>query len=285
MYADAGASWGHRHAILYYPYNDNSGLSDKEGFLGIGRASGGPYQGPFDDPWPVAEIIVMNVFDPCSSWDYGDPPTAVTGSASSITLDSGCASSATLNGVVNPDGTPTDYYFEYWLDGGTASSTAVEDAGSGSSDVQVSTTVGGLDPDADYNFRVVADNVNFHVEGDTVSFETPTPVVVYVSDVGDCGGPLPCYDLIQSAIESVVEDGSCIVIKVAWGDYYEDFDIGSNKNIILNKDVSLIIGYDTSAPVYTNYSSSTTQILRGVQGAPTMTIQDGSVTFWNVALQ
>jgi hypothetical protein len=68
MYVDKGSGWGHRHAILWYPYADNNGPSGTEGFLGIGRASGGPYQGPFDDPWPFAELIVMNVFDPCSTW-------------------------------------------------------------------------------------------------------------------------------------------------------------------------------------------------------------------------
>jgi len=73
MYVDAGSGWGHRHAILWYPYNDNSGPTGAEGFLGIGRANGGPYQGPFDDVWPFAELIVMNVFDPCASWDYNIP--------------------------------------------------------------------------------------------------------------------------------------------------------------------------------------------------------------------
>jgi hypothetical protein len=68
MYEDAGSGWGHRHAILWYPYNDNSGSPGSEGFFGIGRASGGPYQGPFPDAWPCAEIIVMNVFDPCATW-------------------------------------------------------------------------------------------------------------------------------------------------------------------------------------------------------------------------
>ena len=72
MYDDAGSGWGHRHAILWYPYNDNSGAPGMEGLLGIGRASGGPYQGPFSNPWPLAEIVVMNVFDPCVDWEY-DP--------------------------------------------------------------------------------------------------------------------------------------------------------------------------------------------------------------------
>jgi hypothetical protein len=58
MYVDKGSSWGHRHAILWYPYNDNSGTIGKEGFMGIGRARGGPYQGPFSQPWNFAEIIV-----------------------------------------------------------------------------------------------------------------------------------------------------------------------------------------------------------------------------------
>ena len=65
MYVDGGGSnWGHRHAILYYPYTENGGLPTMEGFLGIGRAHG-PHQG-----WNYAEIIVMNVFDPCASWVY-----------------------------------------------------------------------------------------------------------------------------------------------------------------------------------------------------------------------
>ncbi len=67
---DDGTSWGHRHALFVYPFNDNSGTTGQEGFMGIGRASGGPYQGPFPSQWNFAEIIVFNVFDPCSSWQY-----------------------------------------------------------------------------------------------------------------------------------------------------------------------------------------------------------------------
>lgn len=70
IYNDGTSSWGHRHAVLWYPYNDNSGEAGKEGFLGIGLASGGPYQGPFSSPWNYASLVVMNVFDPCSTWNY-----------------------------------------------------------------------------------------------------------------------------------------------------------------------------------------------------------------------
>jgi uncharacterized protein YkwD len=64
MYDDSSSSWGHRHILLWYPYDDNGGASGKEGFVGIGRATGtfGTYQN--------SSIIVMDVFDPCSAWDY-----------------------------------------------------------------------------------------------------------------------------------------------------------------------------------------------------------------------
>jgi hypothetical protein len=80
MYDDAGSGWGHRHAILWYPYNDNSGKPGMEGLLGIGRASGGPYQGPFSNPWPFAEIVVMNVFDPCVHWEYDSDGDGISNS-------------------------------------------------------------------------------------------------------------------------------------------------------------------------------------------------------------
>jgi hypothetical protein len=65
MYNDGtNSAWGHRHAILYYPYTENGGPTDREGFLGIGRAHG-PYLG-----WNFGEVIVMNIFDPCAAWVY-----------------------------------------------------------------------------------------------------------------------------------------------------------------------------------------------------------------------
>lgn len=64
MYDDSSSSWGHRHAILWYPYNDNSGPVGQEGFLGIGRVTG-THQG-----YSNSDIVVMNVFDPCATWIY-----------------------------------------------------------------------------------------------------------------------------------------------------------------------------------------------------------------------
>ncbi|HBZ55796.1 MAG TPA: hypothetical protein DEO88_10350 [Syntrophobacteraceae bacterium] len=71
MYDDSVSSWGHRHILLWYPFSDNGGPAGKEGFIGIGRATG-TYQ-----QWPNSTIIVMDGFDPCSTWDYG--PDIVVG--------------------------------------------------------------------------------------------------------------------------------------------------------------------------------------------------------------
>ena len=62
MYDDSGSLWGHRHNILWYPYNDNSGAVGREAFLGIGRATGTHHD------WADSDIIVMDVFDPCATW-------------------------------------------------------------------------------------------------------------------------------------------------------------------------------------------------------------------------
>lgn len=65
MYDTRGSgNWGHRHAILWDAYDDNSGPEGMEGFLGMGLASGP------SGKWPLAERVVMNVFDPCETWKY-----------------------------------------------------------------------------------------------------------------------------------------------------------------------------------------------------------------------
>jgi len=70
MYDDSGSSWGHRHAILWNSYTNNSGPSESEGFLGIGNVKG-RHKGYSD-----SDLIVMNVFDPCPTWNDG--PSVIT---------------------------------------------------------------------------------------------------------------------------------------------------------------------------------------------------------------
>lgn len=117
MYDDGDCcNWGHRHAILWYPYNDNSGPSGREGFLGIGRANGGPYRGSFSQSWPFAEIIVMNVFDPCASWVYADLPGVPTLNAPSGSI---ADATPTYSWNISPDTATTDpaTWYHLWVNG------------------------------------------------------------------------------------------------------------------------------------------------------------------------
>jgi uncharacterized protein YkwD len=78
LYEDTGSLWGHRHAILWTPYTENSGAADREGFVGIGHAHGGftnPYNGQF---YENTDIIVMNFFDPCATWTGTTPVDTAT---------------------------------------------------------------------------------------------------------------------------------------------------------------------------------------------------------------
>jgi hypothetical protein len=78
-------------------------------------------------------------------------PQAVTGSASSIT-----ATSATLNGTVNPSSRDTTWYFEYGTSTSYGTKTTAKDAGSGTSNVSVSAAITGLKSGTTYHFRLVA---------------------------------------------------------------------------------------------------------------------------------
>lgn len=83
------------------------------------------------------------------------PPTVTTEAASSL----GCEE-ATFNGTVNPEGTATTYYFEYGKTKSYGAQIPVSPAsvGSGTSNVPVSQTPTGLDPNNTYHFRVVGEN-------------------------------------------------------------------------------------------------------------------------------
>ncbi len=84
----------------------------------------------------------------------GSPvPAAVTGSATNLS-----ASSATLDGTVNPNGRATTWHFEYGASTSYGSNTPSQNAGSGTTPVNVSAPLSGLRTGVVYHFRLVATN-------------------------------------------------------------------------------------------------------------------------------
>lgn len=80
-------------------------------------------------------------------------PAVTTGAASSIG-----ATSATLNGTVDPNGRNTSWYFEYGTSTSYGTKTPAHGAGSGSASVSVAAPIGGLKTGRKYHFRLVATN-------------------------------------------------------------------------------------------------------------------------------
>jgi hypothetical protein len=78
-------------------------------------------------------------------------PLASTASASAISQ-----TSATLNGRVNPNGQPTSWYFDYGRTPSYGSRTATQSAGSGTSTLAISASIGGLSKQTNYHYRLVA---------------------------------------------------------------------------------------------------------------------------------
>jgi glycosidase len=94
--------------------------------------------------------------------------TAITSPASSITTNA-----AVLNGIVNPNGNPTTAYFQYGiLANQLTERTPDQSLGSGSSALNISAPLSGIQPDTVYFYRVVATNPIKTVTGATISFAT-----------------------------------------------------------------------------------------------------------------
>jgi lysophospholipase L1-like esterase len=107
-------------------------------------------------------------------------PTVSTDAATSITI-----SSADLNGVVNPNGTATNAWFEYGTDPllSTRETTSSQPVGSGFTGLPFTVSVSGLVSNETYYFRAVASNAGGTQKGAIRSF--PTGEVEYFVAVGD----------------------------------------------------------------------------------------------------
>ena len=100
-------------------------------------------------------------------------PTANTNNASSI-----LRTSAVLNGQINPNGWPTNYWFEYGTNNNFGNITSITSATTAnlSSLSTVSMAVSSLNPLTKYYFRLNVQNQFGTVNGSTLSFTTQGPL-------------------------------------------------------------------------------------------------------------
>ena len=112
-------------------------------------------------------------------------PTAETQEATGITEDS-----ATLVGVVNPNGQSTTAVFQWGKDQGYASETAaIQGPLTGMSEQSVTANLSGLKPGQTYHFRVTATSSAGNAYGEDMTFTTRTTEIVRKAIIVAGSGP------------------------------------------------------------------------------------------------
>ncbi len=105
--------------------------------------------------------------DKVYGFKYGVFADVTTGTASEVQQ-----TTATVQGIVNPDGKPTTYHFEYGTTTTYGTSTPTMSAGEESAEVPVSAGVTGLEFGTTYHYRLVAENENGTNFGADAEFTT-----------------------------------------------------------------------------------------------------------------
>lgn len=107
----------------------------------------------------------------------GNPPPKVVATTVHTTgATSISRMAAILNGEVNPNGTATNYWYEYGTDTSFGYVTLYQGTNSGSSFMSVPTSISELKPLTKYYFRLNAQNQFGTVNGSVLSFTTTGPV-------------------------------------------------------------------------------------------------------------
>ncbi len=127
-------------------------------------------------------------------------PTVTTQPATNIHM-----TGATLNGMINPNGTATTWYFQYGLTTNYGSFTTTNSLAATNVALPVSTAVAGLSSEALYHYRLVGSNNFGNVLGGDLTFTTLGTVVISTND----GGPGSLRQVLTDA-----PNGSTITFSV-----------------------------------------------------------------------
>ena len=126
-----------------------------------------------------AALLILLGFFAATGTAHAAPPVATTGVATSVT-----ATTATLNGTVDPNKESTAYWFEFGTTTAYGNQTAAADAGPANAAKSVSADIAGLAPNTTYHFRLVAKNASATVAGADATFTTGTPAVTIAATPG-----------------------------------------------------------------------------------------------------
>jgi hypothetical protein len=126
---------------------------------------------PVDDLtfWYTTEYIQTSGSTPwqtrIASFKFDNSPTVITQAATSVT-----ATSATLNGTVNPNSLATNWYFQWGTTTSYGNVTPVTSAGSGINSVAVNASISGLTGGIPIHFRLVGVNSDGTTNGADMTF-------------------------------------------------------------------------------------------------------------------
>ena len=95
------------------------------------------------------------------------PPSATTGAATAIG-----DVSASLQGLVNPHGQQTTFFFKFGTTTMYGEETGEQSAGKGAAGIGVSASLSGLSPETTYHFQLIAKNVSGTTPGQDQAFTT-----------------------------------------------------------------------------------------------------------------
>ena len=131
-------------------------------------------------------------------------PTVTTGAASLVKT-----TSAKVSGTVDPNGVATTYHVDYGLTTGYDSATAETSAGSGTSPVNVSAMLTGLQQGTLYHYRVVATTAAGRSVGADRTFKTLGPKVTSVVFTGSAQSPTVTVNGLRFGTEPAGTPAGC----------------------------------------------------------------------------
>jgi phosphodiesterase/alkaline phosphatase D-like protein len=170
---------------VYFEWGDRSdSLSNSNSPVSIGAGTTlvpnfARAEGLNPDSTYFFRIVAVNTNSSSTNKTYGATLSfktlPVKPTVTTLVVTNTTATATTLQGTVNPNGSPTSFYFEYGATPSYGSATPAQDAGSGSNSVSLTAALTGLTSGQTYYYRAVSSN-SFGVSyGTDQSFSTGNP--------------------------------------------------------------------------------------------------------------